>query len=104
MILFNLAARSIRAGQLTLLAQTETILGPVWVYLLFREEPRLTTVAGGALILLGVMLSAWASGRAPVAGNVPDHRQEDNHRRHVEEDRARGEEELLHRGSLRSRP
>jgi drug/metabolite transporter (DMT)-like permease len=78
MILFNLAARSIRAGQLTLLAQTETILGPVWVYLLFREEPRLTTVAGGALILLGVMLSAWASGRAPVAGNVPDHRQEDD--------------------------
>jgi drug/metabolite transporter, DME family len=78
MLLFNLAARSVRAGQLTLLAQTETIMGPVWVYLLFGEEPRLATVLGGAVILAGVMLSAWASGRTPVAHDVPDDRQEDD--------------------------
>jgi drug/metabolite transporter (DMT)-like permease len=76
MWLFNLAARTIRAGQLTLLAQTETILGPVWVYLLFGEEPRLATVLGGVVILAGVMLAAWSSGRAPVAQNVADHRDE----------------------------
>jgi drug/metabolite transporter, DME family len=72
MLLFNLAARTIRAGQLTLLAQTETILGPVWVYILFGEEPRAATVLGGAVILLGVMLSAWASGRTPVGQDVAD--------------------------------
>jgi drug/metabolite transporter, DME family len=76
MLLFNRAARTIRAGQLTLLAQTETILGPVWVYLLFGEEPRLATVLGGAVILAGVMLSAWSSGRAPVGQNMTDHGEE----------------------------
>jgi DME family drug/metabolite transporter len=78
MLLFNRAARTVRAGQLTLLAQTETILGPVWVYVLFGEQPRLTTVLGGAVILFGVMLAAWSSGRAPVAHDVADHRDEDD--------------------------
>jgi drug/metabolite transporter (DMT)-like permease len=78
MLLFNYAARTVKAGQLTLLAQTETVLGPLWVFLLFGETPRLTTVLGGALILLGVMLSAWGQTRRsapmPVAPDVPDHR------------------------------
>lgn len=60
MILLNRAARYVGAGQLVLLAQTETILGPVWVFLLFQETPRLTTIVGGAVVLAGVMLAAFA--------------------------------------------
>ena len=60
MILLNRAARFVGAGQLTLLAQTETILGPVWVFVLFQETPRLTTVVGGAVVLAGVLLAAFA--------------------------------------------
>jgi len=66
------------AFSFTIIAQHffETILGPVWVYLLIGEEPRLATVMGGAVILSGVMLSAWSSGRAPVRQNMADHRDE----------------------------
>jgi drug/metabolite transporter (DMT)-like permease len=62
-MVFNLAARLVPAGQLTLLAQTETILGPLWVFLMFDERPRLTTLTGGAVILVGVMLAAWGEAR-----------------------------------------
>ena len=62
-VVFNLAARLVPAGQLTLLAQTETILGPLWVFLMFNERPRLVTLIGGAVILAGVMLSAWGEAR-----------------------------------------
>ena len=58
-MVFDLAARLVPAGQLTLLAQTETILGPLWVFLMFNEQPRLTTLIGGAVVLAGVMLAAW---------------------------------------------
>jgi len=58
-VVFNLAARLVPAGKLTLLAQTETVLGPVWVFLLFDERPNLTTLIGGAVVLAGVMLAAW---------------------------------------------
>jgi drug/metabolite transporter (DMT)-like permease len=62
-VLFNLAARLVGAGQLTLLAQTETVFGPLWVFLLFGERPRLATILGGAVILAGVMLAAWGEAR-----------------------------------------
>src|SRR5262249_42088393 len=62
-ILFNLAARRGGAGQLKLLAQTESVLGPGGVFLLFGERPRVATMIGGALILLGVVLAAWGESR-----------------------------------------
>lgn len=64
MYLLNAAARHVGAGRLVLLAQTETILGPVWVLLFFAEVPRLTTIIGGAVLLAGVLLSAFARGDA----------------------------------------
>ncbi len=60
MYLLNAAARHVGAGRLVLLAQTETILGPVWVLLFFAEVPRQTTILGGAVLLAGVLLSAFA--------------------------------------------
>jgi drug/metabolite transporter (DMT)-like permease len=60
MILLNRAARLVGAGQLTLLAQTENILGPLWVFLLFQEVPSLTTIIGGSVVLTGVLLAALA--------------------------------------------
>lgn len=64
MYLLNAAARHVGAGQLTLLAQTEMILGPVWVYLFFGEVPRLTTLLGGAVLLAGVLVAALGRGFA----------------------------------------
>jgi DME family drug/metabolite transporter len=58
---FNFAARHVKAAQLTLLGQTETIFAPLWVLLLFGEVPKLATIIGGAFIIAAVLLTARAS-------------------------------------------
>ena len=63
--LFNMAAPHVPASGLAVLAQTETILAPVWAYLILGETPQLTTLAGGVLILTGVLLTALAGARKP---------------------------------------
>jgi drug/metabolite transporter (DMT)-like permease len=50
----------------TLLAQTETIFGPIWVWIAFKEQPAMATLYGGAIILLGVVtMAAAGAGRRP---------------------------------------
>ena len=49
----------------TVLAQTETIFGPVWVWLVFGEAPGLPILIGGAVILAAVVSMAAASSAAP---------------------------------------
>jgi drug/metabolite transporter (DMT)-like permease len=46
----------------TVLAQTETVFGPIWVWLAFGEAPASTTLIGGAVILVAVVAMAFASG------------------------------------------
>jgi drug/metabolite transporter (DMT)-like permease len=46
----------------TVLAQTETVFGPIWVWLVFGEMPAATTLVGGAIILAAVIAMAFASG------------------------------------------
>lgn len=66
---FNAAASQVPAVGLTVMAQTETILSPVWAYLILGETPSRFTLAGGLLILTGVLVSAVAGPRAgPVKG------------------------------------
>jgi drug/metabolite transporter, DME family len=62
-VCFNLASSSISAVGLVVLAQTETVFAPIWVWLAFGETPSLTTVLGGAMILTGVMATALAGAR-----------------------------------------
>ncbi len=61
--LFNLAAPRVPAVGLVVLAQTETILSPIWAWLIIGETPSLSTLAGGGLILSGVILTALAGAR-----------------------------------------
>jgi len=55
----------------TVLAQTETVFGPVWVWLAFGEAPAAATLLGGGVILMAVVAMAFASGggmrRVPTA-------------------------------------
>jgi drug/metabolite transporter (DMT)-like permease len=60
---FNAAASQIPATGLTVLAQTETLLSPVWAFLILGEVPSGATLTGGALILTGVLVSALAGAR-----------------------------------------
>lgn len=50
----TLASKYIPAAQVTLLALTETVLGPVWVWLLINEVPPPSTLIGGVIILASV--------------------------------------------------
>ncbi len=58
--LFLRGAPSVPAVGQTMLAQTETIFGPVWVWLLFGETPPATTLIGGVVILAAVVAMALA--------------------------------------------
>ena len=65
-MLFLRGAPSVPAVGQTMLAQTETIFGPIWVWLLFGETPAAATLLGGAVILAAVVAMAFAgAGRAP---------------------------------------
>jgi drug/metabolite transporter (DMT)-like permease len=46
----------------TVLAQTETVFGPIWVWLIFGETPANATLIGGAIILAAVIGMAFAGG------------------------------------------
>lgn len=54
----TLASKLIPAAQVTLLALTETVLGPIWVWLLVNEVPPSTTLLGGMIILTSVAVFA----------------------------------------------
>jgi DME family drug/metabolite transporter len=69
--LFNRAAPRVPAVGLVVLAQTETILSPIWAWLIIGEVPALTTLAGGALILSGVVLTAVAGARRAARDRHP---------------------------------
>jgi drug/metabolite transporter (DMT)-like permease len=62
--LFVRGAPDLPAAGQTVLAQTETIFGPIWVWLLFAETPLPTTLLGGGIILAAVMVMAVAGASA----------------------------------------
>jgi drug/metabolite transporter (DMT)-like permease len=64
--LFLRGAPHVPAAGQTVLAQTETIFGPVWVWLAFGETPAATTVIGGAIILAAVIGMAAAGPGPPM--------------------------------------
>jgi drug/metabolite transporter (DMT)-like permease len=51
MLLFTIGARTVPSAELALLALTEVVLGPLWVWLAYAEVPCMLTLAGGALVL-----------------------------------------------------
>ncbi len=61
--LFLRGAPLVPAVGQTVLAQTETVFGPIWVWLAFGEEPSRSTLVGGAVILVAVIAMAFASSR-----------------------------------------
>ena len=63
-LLITLGARHVPAGEVALFALTETVLAPIWVWLLVDEVPSLPSLAGGALVLAAVTVAAVAGLRA----------------------------------------
>jgi drug/metabolite transporter (DMT)-like permease len=54
-LLFMAGARLIPAAQSSLIGMLETVLGPLWVWLVLGERPAPASLAGGALILAALL-------------------------------------------------
>jgi drug/metabolite transporter (DMT)-like permease len=69
LLLFNRASGMVSAVNLTVIAQMETVLAPLWGWVFLDELPPLTTILGGAIILVGVVGAGLAMVRS--RGGVP---------------------------------
>ena len=58
LVLFSQGSRLVPGVTLVMLAQAETVAAPVWTYLVHDETTTLAVIAGGALILVAVVLQA----------------------------------------------
>jgi drug/metabolite transporter (DMT)-like permease len=66
--LFTVGARLIAAAEVALITLLEVVLGPLWVWLAFSETPDAATLAGGAVVLLAVVIQVSGEVRVPGAG------------------------------------
>lgn len=67
LILFTTGARHIPAAEAALISVLETILGPIWVWLLFAEDPGLPAIVGGAIVLAALAVYTGLDWRQPRA-------------------------------------
>lgn len=57
-------ARYIPAAEAGLVSTLDVVLGPVWVWLIFAEEPSQAAIIGGAIVLAAVVYYLLVQGRA----------------------------------------
>jgi drug/metabolite transporter (DMT)-like permease len=60
--LFTTGARAIPASEAGLLALTEVMLAPFWVWLFWNETTSRDTLIGGAVLLAALILNALGTG------------------------------------------
>ena len=53
-VLVTIAPRFITAAEVNLFFLLETIIGPIWVWLIIKEQPTSETIVGGAIIVLTI--------------------------------------------------
>lgn len=51
LVMFTAGARLMPAAEVALISNLETVLGPVWVWLVFTEQPSDYAIVGGVLVL-----------------------------------------------------
>ena len=60
-VLITLAPRYITAAEVNLFFLLETILGPLWVWLIIHEQPSIETIIGGTVIILTITIHSVLS-------------------------------------------
>ena len=58
-VLVTIAPRFITAAEVNLFFLLETIIGPVWVWLVIKEQPSLETIQGGLIIILTIAIHSF---------------------------------------------
>jgi drug/metabolite transporter (DMT)-like permease len=60
LIFFTMGARLITAAEMAVISLLEVVLGPVWVWIGIHEQPNVTTIVGGAIVLMAVVAQLHA--------------------------------------------
>ena len=60
-VLVTIAPRFITAAEVNLFFLLETILGPIWVWLIIKEQPSLETIQGGLVIIVAIAIHSYMS-------------------------------------------
>jgi len=68
---YTIGSRAVPAAELGLLAMTEIVLGPIWVWLFLAEMPTIWTLVGGTLIIVVLCCLAVMQWRKPQVMAVP---------------------------------
>ena len=58
-VLVTIAPRFIPAAEVNLFFLLETIIGPIWVWLVIREQPSIETIQGGAIIIAVIAIHSF---------------------------------------------
>ena len=58
-ILITIAPRFIPAEEVNLFFLLETIIGPIWVWIVIKEQPTLETIQGGIVIILTIAIHSF---------------------------------------------
>ena len=58
-VLVTIAPRFIPAEEVNLFFLLETILGPIWVWMIIKEQPSLETLQGGIVIMLTIAIHSF---------------------------------------------
>jgi drug/metabolite transporter (DMT)-like permease len=65
LIFLVIGARLIPAAEVALITLFEVVLGPLWVWISISERPAPTTLLGGVVVILAVLLQTTDRARAP---------------------------------------
>ncbi len=63
-VLLGVGAKRIPSSEVTLLMLLETIIGPMWVWLIINEEPSANALIGGVIVISTLVLHSFASLKA----------------------------------------
>ena len=55
-VLVTIAPRFITAAEVNLFFLLETIIGPIWVWLIIKEQPSTQTIFGGIVIIITIAI------------------------------------------------
>jgi len=70
-LLFMAGARLLPAAETSLVGMLETVLGPLWVWLVLSERPGAASLMGGALILTALLANTLVDLVAPRRAGAP---------------------------------
>ena len=58
-VLVTIAPRFIAAAEVNLFFLLETIIGPIWVWLVIKEQPTPETILGGLIIIITIAIHSF---------------------------------------------